>query len=71
EGWAAGDEDEDSDAGREHKHHDGPRGGVKAGGGGLAQSGNGLAAGSALLLGGLGTGAYMLRRRGTSAAVGS
>ncbi|MFJ2020904.1 hypothetical protein ACIOFZ_27380, partial [Streptomyces nodosus] len=38
EGWAAGDEDEDSDAGREHKHHDGPRGGVKAGGGALAMT---------------------------------
>ncbi|MGW4824900.1 hypothetical protein ACWEP4_39810, partial [Streptomyces sp. NPDC004227] len=45
-----------------------PRGGVHAGGGGLAQSSNtlGLGAGAALLLGGLGAGAYMLRRRQAS-----
>jgi hypothetical protein len=44
---------------------------VKAGGGGLAESGSGLAAGSLLLVGGLGAGAYMLRRRSASDAVGA
>ncbi|MFB6959978.1 hypothetical protein ACFCYB_23885 [Streptomyces sp. NPDC056309] len=41
---------------------------MHAGGGGLAQSSNtlGLGAGAALLLGGLGAGAYMLRRRQAS-----
>ena len=47
-----------------------PAGGVHAGGGGLADSGGGLAAGSLLLLGGIGFGAYTLRRRNaTSGAV--
>ena len=45
---------------------DKPKGGVHAGGGGLAQSGNSMAAGSVLLLGGLGAGVYMLRRRNAS-----
>ncbi|MGW0776680.1 hypothetical protein ACWD01_24160, partial [Streptomyces sp. NPDC002835] len=40
-----------------------PSGGMHTGGGGLASSGSGMAAGSLLLLGGLGAGAYMLRRR--------
>ncbi|WP_438489618.1 hypothetical protein [Streptomyces sp. S186] len=43
-----------------------PHGGVHTGGGGMAMSGSGLAAGSVLMLGGLGAGAYMLRRRNTS-----
>ncbi|MFG2894210.1 hypothetical protein [Streptomyces sp. NPDC048248] len=45
-----------------------PHGGVHTGGGALAMSGSGLAAGSVLLLGGLGAGAYMLRRRNASGA---
>lgn len=40
-----------------------PRGGMHTGGGALATTGNGLAAGSLLLLGGVGVGAYKLRRR--------
>ncbi|MEU9173158.1 hypothetical protein AB0D34_36245, partial [Streptomyces sp. NPDC048420] len=48
----------------EHK----PHGGVHAGGGGLAQTGRSMTAGSALLLGGLGVGAYMLRRRQAAGA---
>ncbi|MET8677963.1 hypothetical protein ABZW18_10310 [Streptomyces sp. NPDC004647] len=48
-----------------------PHGGVHTGGGGLADSEGGLAAGSLLALGGIGAGAYILRRRtgsGTAAA---
>ncbi|MEV6790807.1 hypothetical protein AB0M87_02140 [Streptomyces sp. NPDC051320] len=52
--------DNDSWSGKE------PHGGVHAGGGGLAVTGSGLAAGTVLLVGGLGAGAYMLRRRTTS-----
>ncbi|GAA0694840.1 hypothetical protein GCM10010193_56900 [Kitasatospora atroaurantiaca] len=40
-----------------------PHGGVHTGGGGLAVSGGGLASGAALLAGGIGVGAYSLRRR--------
>ncbi|MCX5214233.1 hypothetical protein OG689_34070 [Kitasatospora sp. NBC_00240] len=40
-----------------------PHGGVHTGGGGMAVSGNGVASGAVLLLGGLGIGAYALRRR--------
>jgi hypothetical protein len=40
-----------------------PHGGVHAGGGGLAVTGSSLAAGTVLLIGGLGAGAYKLRRR--------
>ncbi len=40
-----------------------PHGGVHTGGGGMAVSGNGAASGAVLLLGGLGVGAYALRRR--------
>ncbi|MFH8366857.1 hypothetical protein [Streptomyces sp. NPDC018031] len=44
-------------------HHK-PKGGVHTGGGGMAlDSGSGLAAGAVLLVGGLGAGAYVLRRR--------
>ncbi|MGW4898809.1 hypothetical protein ACWEQL_42305, partial [Kitasatospora sp. NPDC004240] len=39
-----------------------PKGGVHTGGGGLALSGGGLASGAVLLLGGLGVGAYAMRR---------
>ncbi|WP_224282872.1 hypothetical protein [Streptomyces sp. LS1784] len=47
-----------------------PHGGVHAGGGGTASTGGGLASGAVLLLGGLGVGAYALRRgRRTSGAV--
>ncbi|MFE0186447.1 hypothetical protein [Streptomyces sp. NPDC058989] len=45
--------------------HRKPRGGIHTGGGGLATN-SGLAAGSVLMLGGLGAGAYMLRRRNAS-----
>ncbi|MET9669197.1 hypothetical protein ABZY19_28100, partial [Streptomyces sp. NPDC006475] len=48
--------------------HDKPQGGVHTGGGGLAVSGSAAAAGTVLLLGGLGAGAYMLRRRGSIGA---
>jgi hypothetical protein len=47
----------------EHWKGEKPSGGMHTGGGGLASSGSGMAAGSLLLLGGLGAGAYMLRRR--------
>ncbi|WP_202919813.1 hypothetical protein [Streptomyces adustus] len=57
--------------GKSHEKQQAPSGSVKAGGGGLAESGNGLAAGSLLLAGGLGAGAYMLRRRSASDAVGA
>ncbi|MEU9045475.1 MULTISPECIES: hypothetical protein [unclassified Kitasatospora] len=50
--------------------HKTPHGGVHTGGGGLALSGGGLASGAVLLLGGLGAGAYALRRgRRASGAV--
>ncbi|MER7162559.1 hypothetical protein ABT380_29220, partial [Streptomyces lydicus] len=42
--------------------HRKPHGGIHTGGGGMA-TGSGMAAGSVLMLGGLGAGAYMLRRR--------
>ncbi|MFI6157195.1 hypothetical protein ACIBCA_31445 [Kitasatospora sp. NPDC051170] len=55
--------------GREEEHK-APHGGVHTGGGGLAVSGGGLASGAVLLLGGLGAGAYALRRgRRTSGAM--
>ncbi|MFD9814133.1 hypothetical protein [Streptomyces benahoarensis] len=41
---------------------------MHTGGGAMALSGSGLAAGSVLLLGGLGAGAYVLRRRNSGAA---
>ncbi|MFJ7904536.1 hypothetical protein ACIQ6V_29320 [Streptomyces sp. NPDC096198] len=68
----SGAEDGDSDNAARH-HEDSrrdPRGGVHAGGGGLVgdTSVGGLAAGSILLLGGLGAGAYVLRRRNASGA---
>ncbi|MGA5821249.1 hypothetical protein ACPC54_25680 [Kitasatospora sp. NPDC094028] len=51
------------------EEHKAPHGGVHTGGGGLALSGGGLASGAVLLLGGLGAGAYALRRgRRTSGA---
>lgn len=53
--------------GEDHKT---PHGGVHTGGGGLAVTGGGLASGAVLLLGGLGAGAYALRRsRRASGAV--
>lgn len=55
--------------GREEEHK-APHGGVHTGGGGLVLSGGGLASGAVLLIGGLGAGAYALRRgRRTSGAV--
>ncbi|WP_264482544.1 hypothetical protein [Streptomyces pinistramenti] len=41
---------------------------MHTGGGAMALSGGGMAAGSVLLIGGLGAGAYMLRRRNASGA---
>ncbi|GAA2153970.1 hypothetical protein GCM10009760_52360 [Kitasatospora kazusensis] len=43
-----------------------PHGGVHTGGGALSVSGGGLASGAALLAGGIGVGAYALRRRGSA-----
>ncbi|MDT0470247.1 hypothetical protein [Streptomyces gibsoniae] len=68
----AGEDNASENEGHGARHHDDPRqapnGGVHAGGGFLAQSTStgGLAAGSILLLGGLGAGAFMLRRRNTA-----
>ncbi|MFJ3591842.1 hypothetical protein ACIPSL_25370, partial [Streptomyces sp. NPDC090133] len=45
---------------------DKPSGGMHTGGGAMAVTGSGLAAGSLLLLGGVGVGAYKLRRRQTT-----
>ncbi|WP_327296230.1 MULTISPECIES: hypothetical protein [unclassified Streptomyces] len=49
----------DQDGGRDHGR---PHGGMHTGGGGLAAN-SGVAAGSVLLLGGVGAGIYMVRRR--------
>ncbi|MEV8566011.1 hypothetical protein AB0436_10600, partial [Streptomyces sp. NPDC051322] len=43
-----------------------PHGGMHTGGGGMAVTNGGLAAGSMLLLGGMGAGAFVLRRRRSS-----
>ncbi|MFE2060641.1 MULTISPECIES: hypothetical protein [unclassified Streptomyces] len=48
--------------------HEKPEGGVHTGGGAMALSGSGLAAGSVLMLGGIGAVAYKLRRRNASGA---
>ncbi len=66
-GWKGG---HDKWKGEHNKSWEGkkPHGGVHTGGGALAMSGSGLAAGSVLLIGGLGAGAYMLRRRNASGA---
>ncbi|MER7584841.1 hypothetical protein [Kitasatospora sp. NPDC097691] len=73
-----GEEHKGSDSkGEEHKgseakdeDHKTPHGGVHTGGGGLSLSGGGLASGAVLLLGGLGAGAFALRRgRRASGAV--
>ncbi|MGW6493378.1 hypothetical protein [Streptomyces sp. NPDC055056] len=54
-------EHEDADSGYKHEQ---PHGGMHTGGGGLSTPTGGMAAGStALLIDGLGAGAYMLRRR--------
>ncbi|MFJ8672016.1 hypothetical protein ACIRDV_08785, partial [Streptomyces sp. NPDC093589] len=61
--------DKDKSWGGEHdKSWEGkkPHGGVHTGGGALALSGGSLAAGAVLMLGGLGAGAYMVRRRKAS-----
>ncbi|WP_035838677.1 hypothetical protein [Kitasatospora azatica] len=55
-----GEERKGEDPQKEHRH---PHGGIHAGGGGLAGSGTNLTGGVVLLLGGLGVGAYALRRR--------
>ncbi|MFI8002923.1 hypothetical protein, partial [Streptomyces sp. NPDC086010] len=46
--------------------HEKPEGGMHTGGGAMALSGGGLAAGSVLMLGGIGAVAYKLRRRNAS-----
>ncbi|MFF3817002.1 hypothetical protein ACFYYD_10345, partial [Streptomyces bluensis] len=53
---------------KEHFGKEKPKGGIHAGGGGLATSAGSMTAGSVLLLGGLGAGAYMLRRRNAADA---
>ncbi|MFG2140787.1 hypothetical protein [Streptomyces sp. NPDC048650] len=63
-GWGHGrDHDHGRDNGRDGQK---PSGGVHTGGGGMALSGSSLAAGSVLMLGGLGAGVYVLRRRNAS-----
>ncbi|MFI6444651.1 hypothetical protein [Kitasatospora sp. NPDC050543] len=54
---------DDSSSYSKEKEEKAPHGGVHTGGGGLALSGGGLASGAVLLLGGLGAGAFALRRR--------
>lgn len=63
--WSDKKDDHDWSGGswKDHEKGEKPRGGVHTGGGGLANTGSGMAAGSVLLLGGLGAGAYALRRR--------
>ncbi|MFF6999846.1 hypothetical protein ACFY93_33630 [Streptomyces sp. NPDC008313] len=61
-GYGSGGYEKDS-SGKPDWKHDKPEGGMHTGGGGLATSDGGLAGGAVLLLGGLGAGAYMLRRR--------
>ncbi|MEV3929005.1 hypothetical protein AB0J26_06320, partial [Streptomyces sp. NPDC049944] len=68
----SGSKDEDKESGYGDKDgektwkHEKPEGGVHTGGGAMALSGSGLAAGSLLMLGGLGAVAYKLRRRNAS-----
>jgi hypothetical protein len=62
--WS-GDNSADPDSGHGHR----PHGGLHTGGGGMALSGGGMAAGSILLLGGLGAGTVVLRRRRTASGV--
>ncbi|MGW1373236.1 hypothetical protein ACWD6P_03020 [Streptomyces sp. NPDC002446] len=57
----------DHDKGGYGGHHRKPHGGIHTGGGGLATN-SGMAAGSLLMVGGLGAGAYMLRRRSSGSA---
>ncbi|MFK0097420.1 hypothetical protein ACIQR2_04615, partial [Streptomyces sp. NPDC091040] len=60
EEWQPGDE------GGKYKDEEKPHGGMHTGGGAMAMTGSGLAAGSLLLLGGAGVAAYRLRRRQAS-----
>ncbi|WNI22634.1 hypothetical protein [Streptomyces sp. ITFR-16] len=59
----AGKTDSSSKSEDEGWKKDKPSGGMHTGGGAMAMTGSGLAAGSLLLLGGVGVGAYKLRRR--------
>ena len=65
--------EQDKEQGKEHdkgSDHDRPHGGMHTGGGWMASGGgSGLAAGSVLLLGGVGAGAFVLRRRRGAGAV--
>jgi hypothetical protein len=73
-GWEKSDKDDRQESGWEKSGRDEgwkkdkPHGGVHTGGGGLAQSGGTLAAGSLLLLGGAGAMAFRLRRSKVAAA---
>ncbi|MFI1393362.1 hypothetical protein [Streptomyces sp. NPDC020681] len=68
--WEKGSSDSSSEMSGKEKpeswKHEKPKGGVHTGGGGTAMSGSTAAAGTVLLLGGLGAGTYMLRRRGAA-----
>ncbi|GGZ91981.1 hypothetical protein ACFOOM_23360 [Streptomyces echinoruber] len=73
-GWEKSHRDDQQESGWEKSGRDEgwkkdkPHGGVHTGGGGLAQSGGTLAAGSLLLLGGAGAMAFRLRRSKAAAA---
>ncbi|MFF9689593.1 hypothetical protein [Streptomyces sp. NPDC014623] len=67
-GWEKDKESGSSTDGEKTWKHEKPEGGVHTGGGAMALSGSGLAAGSVLMLGGLGAVAYKLRRRSASGA---
>ncbi|MFI1142848.1 hypothetical protein [Streptomyces sp. NPDC020780] len=68
------DKEEGSEAGSDGREksetwkHEKPQGGMHTGGGAMALSGSSLAAGSVLMLGGIGAAAYRLRRRNASGA---
>ncbi|MEV2246737.1 hypothetical protein [Streptomyces sp. NPDC049970] len=66
------DEDKESGSGSSDSEktwkHEKPEGGMHTGGGAMALSGSSLAAGSVLMLGGIGAVAYKLRRRNASGA---
>ena len=68
-GWQKDDSGSDDHSEKsDSRSHEKPSGGVHAGGGAMALSGSSLAAGTALMLGGIGAGAYRLRRRNAGGA---